>query len=141
MTGALAKCRSVRAVGQRYRIIYRVRDDLVEVTVLTVGIRKEGDKANVYDVAERLRRKGVLEPLVVPIEEVHVFPKRANPVSGKITCPHCKQGQTLEISKEQLRAGYSFPCKCEVCKKDFTSKLRQADYDACVEKVFGGSAE
>lgn len=48
---------SVRAAGQRYRIVYRVQEMASEVTVLVVGIRKEGDKRDAYEVARR-RVKG-----------------------------------------------------------------------------------
>lgn len=40
----LAGCRSVRAVGQRYRIIYEINGDRQEVWVVTLGIRKEGNR-------------------------------------------------------------------------------------------------
>ena len=46
----------------RYRIIYRVirRDLHVHVEVVFVGIRKEGDKRDVYAQLYRLRRRGQL---------------------------------------------------------------------------------
>lgn len=63
---------SVRAVGQRYRIIYRIRVleltppgkektpptiDRV-VTIVVVGIRKEGSKQDAYEIArKRLGKK------------------------------------------------------------------------------------
>lgn len=53
--------RSVRAVGQRYRIIYRVDGDKVLVLIVVVGIRKEGDKKDVYRLAQRLVKLGILE--------------------------------------------------------------------------------
>jgi mRNA interferase RelE/StbE len=46
--------RSVRAVGQRYRIIYRIEQDQVLVVVVGIGRRKEGDKRDVYEVTRRL---------------------------------------------------------------------------------------
>ena len=52
--------RSVRAVGQRYRIIYRIEGDKVLVVVVAVGIRKEGDKKDIYRLAQRLIRLGLL---------------------------------------------------------------------------------
>ena len=42
----LSGYRSIRAVGQRYRIIYRVDQD--RVVVVIVGRRNEGDKRDVY---------------------------------------------------------------------------------------------
>lgn len=51
----LAGYRSVRAVGQRYRIIYEFDYGRQEVWVVTLGIRKEGDKTDVYKIASRLK--------------------------------------------------------------------------------------
>ena len=45
---------SVRAVGQRYRIIYRIVQERVVVVVVGVGRRKEGDKKDIYAIMERL---------------------------------------------------------------------------------------
>ncbi len=53
--------RSVRAVSQRYRIIYKVDDELVTVLVVTLGIRKDGDKKDVYQLAKKLIRLGLLD--------------------------------------------------------------------------------
>lgn len=46
--------RSIRAVGQRYRIIYRIEQDKVLVVVVGIGRRKEGDKRDIYAVTKRL---------------------------------------------------------------------------------------
>lgn len=62
LTGDLAGYRSLRAVGQRYRIIYRVEADKVLVLVMALGIRKEGSKRDVYALAQKLLRLGLLEP-------------------------------------------------------------------------------
>jgi mRNA interferase RelE/StbE len=51
----LVGCRSVRAVGQRYRIIYEINGDRQEVWVVTLGIRKEGNRGDVYEIASKLR--------------------------------------------------------------------------------------
>jgi len=56
----LAEYRSVRAVGQRYRIIYRVERSAVVVVVVAAGIRKEGSREDVYRVAAKLIRLGLL---------------------------------------------------------------------------------
>ena len=56
----LAGYRSVRAVGQRYRIIYRVERSEVVVVVVAAGIRKEGSREDVYRVAAKLIRLGLL---------------------------------------------------------------------------------
>ncbi|MBI3961934.1 MAG: type II toxin-antitoxin system RelE/ParE family toxin [Deinococcus sp.] len=62
LTGDLAGYRSLRTVGQRYRIIYGVYRNQVEVLVVAVGIRKEGSKGDVYALAKKLLRLGLLEP-------------------------------------------------------------------------------
>jgi mRNA interferase RelE/StbE len=46
--------RSLRAVGQRYRVIYRVVRDRVMVIVIGAGLRKEGDKADIYRRLQKL---------------------------------------------------------------------------------------
>lgn len=56
----LAGYRSVRAVGQRYWIIYRVERSIVTVVVVAAGIRKEGSREDIYRVAEKLIRLGLL---------------------------------------------------------------------------------
>jgi mRNA interferase RelE/StbE len=56
LVGDLAGYRSVRALGQRYRIIYRVDGKIVEVLVVGVGLRKAGDRMDVYSrTAHRTR--------------------------------------------------------------------------------------
>jgi mRNA interferase RelE/StbE len=57
----LASYRSVRAVGQRYRIIYSVDGERVTVLVVTLGIRRDGDKKDVYQLAKKLIRLGLLD--------------------------------------------------------------------------------
>lgn len=56
LTGELGGFRSVRAVGQRYRIIYRIEHSKVLVSVVGVGLRKEGDRRDVYALAKKLFR-------------------------------------------------------------------------------------
>ncbi len=58
--GMLAGHRSCRAVGQRYRIIYWVDEAGDVVVVIAVGIRRGGDRDDVYALAERLARLGLL---------------------------------------------------------------------------------
>ncbi len=53
--------RSVRAVGQRYRIIYKVEDQRVLVLIVALGMRKEGDKKDIYELAKKLKRLGLLD--------------------------------------------------------------------------------
>ena len=62
LIGELSGYRSVRAAGQRYRIIYRVEAGTVTVFIVALGIRKEGDSTDVYALAQRLLRRGVLSP-------------------------------------------------------------------------------
>ena len=59
LTDELAGYRSVRAVGQRYRIIYRILRDKGIVEVTTLGIRKEGGKEDIYALAVKLIRQGI----------------------------------------------------------------------------------
>jgi len=47
-------------VGQRYRIIYRVERSAVVVVVVAAGIRKDGSREDVYRVAAKLIRLGLL---------------------------------------------------------------------------------
>ena len=58
--GTLTGYRGCRAAGQRYRVIYKVDEDSATVLVALIGIRKEGDKRDVYALAERLIRLGLL---------------------------------------------------------------------------------
>jgi len=62
LTGELAGYRSLRAVGQRYRIIYRIEEDQVQVLVVAIGMRQEGSKRDVYTLARKLLRLRLLEP-------------------------------------------------------------------------------
>jgi len=54
LVGELRGYRSVRAVGQRYRIVYRVQRGEVLVLVVGVGRRQAGSKRDVYEQLERL---------------------------------------------------------------------------------------
>jgi len=60
LKGLLAGFRSMRAAGQRYRIVYRVDDEKEQVVVYMVGIRKEGSHYDVYELAEHLVRRGLI---------------------------------------------------------------------------------
>jgi len=53
LSGDLAGLRSVRAVGQRYRIVYELNEAHREVWVVAVGIRRKGARDDVY---ERLKK-------------------------------------------------------------------------------------
>jgi mRNA interferase RelE/StbE len=56
----LTGMRSVRALGQRYRIVYKVLKDRVLVYVLWLGRRREGSRDDVYAVAKKLIRWQIL---------------------------------------------------------------------------------
>jgi len=56
LLGELAGLRSLRVSGQRFRILYRVERGRVVVLVIAVGIRKEGDRRDVYELARKLFR-------------------------------------------------------------------------------------
>ena len=61
LTGELVGYLSVRAVGQRYRIIYRVEEKKILVFVVAVGLRKEGSKQDIYALAKKLLRLRLTE--------------------------------------------------------------------------------
>lgn len=61
MVDDLEKYRSLRAVGQRYRILYQVKNKEVIVIVLAVGIRKDGDKNDIYHLAKKLVKLNLLQ--------------------------------------------------------------------------------
>lgn len=60
LLGELTGLRGVRAVAQRYRIIYRVHQDRVEVLVVAIGLRREGHREDIYRLAQRLLRLRLL---------------------------------------------------------------------------------
>jgi mRNA interferase RelE/StbE len=61
LLGELAGYRSIRAVGQRYRIIYKVEKSRVIVIVVAVGLRKGGAKKDIYALARKLLRLRLTE--------------------------------------------------------------------------------
>ena len=60
LLGELSGLRSIRAVGQRYRIIYQVRGNEIVVVIVAVGIRRDGGKDDIYNLAKKLIRLGLL---------------------------------------------------------------------------------
>ena len=60
LTGELTGYRSLRAVGQRYRIIYRIEEGKVLILVMALGIRKEGSGKDIYVLAQKLLRLRLL---------------------------------------------------------------------------------
>lgn len=61
LLGELKGFRSVRAAGQRVRILYRVRQARVEVLVVAVGLRREGAREDIYKLAQRLMHLRLLD--------------------------------------------------------------------------------
>jgi mRNA interferase RelE/StbE len=56
----LSGFRSVHGAG-RYRIIYKIDKRSVIVYVVAAGIRKEGDKKDIYNIAKKLLEAGLLD--------------------------------------------------------------------------------
>ena len=57
----LSGYRSIRSVGQRYRIIYKIDQEQVVVVIVAIGRRKEGDKRDVYAVTQDLISKLLMD--------------------------------------------------------------------------------
>ena len=56
----LSGFRSVHTAG-RYRIIYKIDKQTVIIYVLAAGIRKEGDKKDIYKIAKKLLNAGLID--------------------------------------------------------------------------------
>jgi mRNA interferase RelE/StbE len=54
LVDSLAGLRSIRAVGQRYRIIYKIGQTQILVIIVGVGRRKDGDKKDISTVLQKL---------------------------------------------------------------------------------------
>ncbi len=61
LLGELEGYYSVREVGQRYRIIYAIEQAQVTVIIVALGIRKDGSKQDVYALAKKLLKLGLLD--------------------------------------------------------------------------------
>lgn len=61
LIGELRGFRSLRAAGQRYRIIYQIEKEKFIVWVVALGIRKEGSKRDIYTLAKKLLKLRLLE--------------------------------------------------------------------------------
>jgi mRNA interferase RelE/StbE len=61
LLGELTGYRSIRAGGQRYRIICKIEGEKVVVLVETLEIRKKGSETDVYSLANKLLRLKLLE--------------------------------------------------------------------------------
>ncbi len=60
LAGPLKGYRSIRVAG-RYRVIYRIEEEVVTVVIIAVGLRKGGDKTDIYAWAQRLVRMNLIE--------------------------------------------------------------------------------
>jgi mRNA interferase RelE/StbE len=56
----LSGFRSIHAAA-RYRIIYKVDKQTVIIYILAVGIRKQGDKKDIYKITRKLLKAGLLD--------------------------------------------------------------------------------
>ncbi len=56
----LSGFRSIHAAG-RYRIIYKVDKNTVIIYILAAGIRKQGDKKDIYQITKKLLKAGLLD--------------------------------------------------------------------------------
>ena len=56
----LSGFRSVHAAG-RYRVIYKVDKQTVIIYILAAGIRKQGDKKDIYKITRKLLKAGLLD--------------------------------------------------------------------------------
>lgn len=45
---------SLRVAGQRYRIIYRIEEEKIMVLIVAIGIRKQGDKQDIYEITKKI---------------------------------------------------------------------------------------
>ncbi len=61
LIGELDGYYSLRAVGQKYRIIYTIEQTQVTVMIVALEIRKDGSKQGVYALAKKLLRLGLLD--------------------------------------------------------------------------------
>ena len=61
LRGPLKEYRTVRTVAQHYRIIYKVLETEIVVIIIAVGIRKEGDKKDIYELMKKYIKTGLLE--------------------------------------------------------------------------------
>lgn len=60
LTSELSGFRSIHAAG-RYRVIYKVDKHTVFVYILAAGIRKQGDKKDIYKITKKLLKAGLID--------------------------------------------------------------------------------
>lgn len=61
LTGPLKQFRALKAAGQCYRVIYQVMEYEIIVLVVAVGIRKSGDKKDIYELMKKYIKTGLLD--------------------------------------------------------------------------------
>jgi mRNA interferase RelE/StbE len=54
LSGKLKGYRSIRALSQRYRIVYRIDRFTITVLIVGAGIRKEGAKKDIYAILNQV---------------------------------------------------------------------------------------
>ncbi len=61
LKGNLKDYRSIRSVGQRYRIIYQVCETEIIVVIAAIGIRKDDDKKDIYELMKKYVKIGLFD--------------------------------------------------------------------------------
>ncbi|GAB6277571.1 MAG: hypothetical protein SAMD01599839_21110 [Rectinema sp.] len=61
LKGPLKDYRSIRAAGQGYRIIYKIIEEEIILIIVAIGIRKNGDKKDIYELMKKYIKTGLLE--------------------------------------------------------------------------------
>jgi len=61
LKGPLKELRSIRAVRQRYRIIYKILETEILVIIVGIGLRKDGDKKDIYELMKKYIRTGLIK--------------------------------------------------------------------------------
>jgi len=61
LKGSLKEYRSIRAAGQRYRIIYQVIESEIIIIIVAIGMRKDGDKKDIYELMKKYIKTGLLK--------------------------------------------------------------------------------
>jgi len=60
LIGKLMGFRSLRVASQRYRVVYRIERQKVLVIIVAIGIRRDGSKSDIYELAQKLFKVGIL---------------------------------------------------------------------------------
>jgi mRNA interferase RelE/StbE len=60
LRGLLAGFLSIRAAGQRFRVVYKIDDKKERVVIYMVGRRQQGSRHDVYELVEHLVRRGLI---------------------------------------------------------------------------------